>query len=162
MLRQENCQLVISPRPPEGGDVMQKRLFEDDYRVYYDPLQREAPQTQADYLAAEHITVVYEPKRALDLDQWLLSQGVHRHFRVMVPGMAALPAFLRGSQMLATAPSLLHQQLFKGLCHAPVPVPCPKMPMYMIWHKRYHNDSSHRWMRELLSQISRKLPDSQV
>lgn len=157
MLRQENCQLVISPRPPDGGDVMQKRLFEDDYRVYYDPLERDAPQTQTDYLAAEHITVVYEPKRALDLDQWLSGRGVHRQFRVMVPGLAALPAFLRGSQMLATAPCLLHQHLFKGLSHAPVPIACPKMPMYMIWHRRYQDDSAHRWIREGLSQISLKV-----
>jgi hypothetical protein len=87
-------------------DVMQKRLFEDSYRVFYDPSQRDAPQTLADYLAAEHITVVYEPKRALDLDQWLAERGVQRQFKVMVPGMAALPAFVRGSQLLATAPGL--------------------------------------------------------
>ena len=154
MLRQEHCQLVISPRPPEGGDVMQKRLFEDDYRVFYDPTQRAAPQTPEDYLASEHITVVYEPKRALDLDQWLAARGIQRHFRVMVPGLAALPAFVRGSQLLATAPSLLHQHLFNDLRHAPVPIPCPKMPMYMIWHKRYQNDSSHQWLREGLSQIA--------
>jgi DNA-binding transcriptional LysR family regulator len=154
MLRQENCQLVISPRPPEGGDVMQKRLFEDKYRVYYDPVQRQAPQTQADYLAAEHVTVVYEPQRALDLDQWLTGRGVQRKFRVMVPGMAALPAFLRGSQMLTTAPGLLRQHLFKDLGCAPVPIPCPKMPMYMVWHRRYQDDSAHRWMREALSQIA--------
>lgn len=154
MLRQEHCQLVISPRPPEGSDVMQKRLFEDSYRVFFDPSQREAPHTLADYLAAEHITVVYEPKRALDLDQWLAARGVKRQFKVMVPGMAALPAFVRGSQLLATAPSLLEQQLFKDLACAPVPLACPKLPMYMIWHRRYHDDSAHQWLREGLSRIS--------
>ncbi len=29
MLRDEHCQLVITPRPPEGTDILQKRLFED-------------------------------------------------------------------------------------------------------------------------------------
>nr|WP_319566567.1 LysR family transcriptional regulator [uncultured Rhodoferax sp.] len=157
MLRQEHCQLVISPRPPDGGDVMQKRLFEDSYRVFFDPSQRDAPHTLADYLVAEHITVVYEPKRALDLDQWLAGRGVQRQFKVMVPGMAALPAFVRGSQLLATAPGLLQQHLFKDLASAPVPLDCPTMPMYMIWHKRYHNDSAHQWLREGLSQISLKV-----
>jgi len=155
MLRQEHCQLVISPRPPDGGDVMQKRLFEDDYRVFYDPTQRAAPLTRTDYLAAEHASVMYEPGRMLDIDQWLAAKGVQRNFRLMVPGLAALPAFMLGSQMLATAPGLLlHQHLFKGLAHAPVPLDCPKMPMYMIWHKRYHNNSSHQWLREGLIQIS--------
>jgi DNA-binding transcriptional LysR family regulator len=154
MLRREHCQLVISPRPPEGSDVMQKRLFEDEPRVFFDSTQRQAPQTQADYLAAEHITVVYEPSRSLDLDQWLLQRGIQRNFRVMVPGFAGLPAFIRGSQLLATVPSLLQNHLLKDLASAPVPVPCPKMPMYMIWHRRYHDDSAHRWLREQLSQIS--------
>jgi DNA-binding transcriptional LysR family regulator len=157
MLRQEHCQLVISPRPPEGGDVMQKRLFEDSYRVFYDPSQRDAPQTLADYLAGEHITVVYEPKRPLDLDQWLAARGVQRQFKVMVPGMAGLPAFVRGSQLLATAPGLLQQHLFKDLASASVPLDCPKMPMYMIWHRRYQNDSAHQWFREGLSEISLKV-----
>jgi DNA-binding transcriptional LysR family regulator len=156
MLRQEHCQLVISPRPPDGGDVMQKRLFEDSYRVFYDPSQRDAPLTLADYLAAEHITVVYEPKRALDLDQWLTGRGVQRQFKVMVPGMAALPAFVRGSQLPATAPGLLQQHLFKDLASGPVPLDCPKMPLYMIWHRRYQDDSAHQWIREGLSEISLK------
>ena len=154
MLRQENCQLVISPRPPEGGDVMQKRLFEDSYRVFYDPEKRDAPKTLADYLAAEHVTVVYEPKRALDVDQWLLSRGVQRHFRVMVPGLAALSAFVRGSQLLATAPGLLRHHLFKDLGHAAVPMACPNMPMYMIWHRRYQTDSAHQWLRAQLSLVA--------
>ncbi len=158
MLRREHCQLVISPRPPEGGDVLQKRLFEDEPRVFFDPTQRQAPLTQADYLAAEHITVLYEPRRSLDLDQWLLAQGIQRNFRVMVPGFAGLPAFIRGSQLIATAPGLLHNHLLRDLASAPVPVPCPNMPMYMIWHRRYHGDSAHRWLREQLSHISSRLP----
>lgn len=157
MLRQEHCQLVISPRPPDGGDVMQKRLFEDSYRVFYDPTQRSAPQTAADYLAAEHITVVYEQRRALDLDQWLAARGVQRQFKVMVPGFAALPAFVRGSQLLTTAPGLLHQHLFKDLAHAEVPLPCPPMPMYMIWHRRYQNEGAHQWLREQLSQVAERV-----
>lgn len=154
MLRQEHCQLVISPRPPDGGDVMQKRLFEDDYCVYFDASQRDAPRSLAEYLAAQHITVLYEPRRPLDLDQWLSSQGIARNFQVLVPGLAALPAFVRGTQLLATAPSLLHQHLFKDLSQANTPMPCPKMPMYMVWHKRYQDDPSHRWLRSGLGQIS--------
>ena len=31
------------PRPPEGADILQKRLFEDRYRVFFDAGQRAAP-----------------------------------------------------------------------------------------------------------------------
>ncbi|MFZ2386620.1 MAG: LysR family transcriptional regulator [Polaromonas sp.] len=147
MLRLAHCQLVISPRPPEGSDIMQKSLFEDDYRVFYDPRQREAPRTKADYLAAGHITVVHEPRGPLDLDQWLAARGVQRNFRIMVPGFSGLPPFLRGSQLLATAPGLLRNHLMRDLSCVKVPVPCPTLPMYMIWHMRHQHDPAHRWLR---------------
>ena len=153
MLRHDHCQLVISPRPPDGADILQKRLFEDQYRIFYDPSKREAPRTKAEYLAAEHITVVYEPRRPLALDQWLAARGIQRRFCVMVPGFAGLPAFIRGSALLATVPGMLRSELMRGLAHAEVPVPCPTMPMYMIWHKRHQHDPAHRWVRSELDAL---------
>lgn len=153
MLRHEHCQLVISPRPPDGADILQKRLFQDDYCVFFDPTQRAAPKTKAAYLAAEHVTVLYEPRRALDLDQWLAARGVQRRFSVMVPGFAGLPSFIRGSQLLATAPGLLRAHLLRGLGCAKVPVPCPRMPMYMVWHMRHQHDPAHRWLRAELEAV---------
>jgi len=154
MLRNAHCQLVISPRPPDGADILQKRLFEDEYRVFFDPTQRKPPTSRAQYLAAQHITVVYEPRRALDLDQWLAARGVQRNFAVMVPGFAGLPSFIRGSQLLATAPGLLHAHLLRDLGCARVPVACPKMPMYMIWHMRHQHDPAHRWLRAELEAVA--------
>jgi len=150
MLRHDQCQLVISPRPPEGSDIFQKRLFEDRYRVFYDAQVREAPRTKAEYLAADHVTVVYEPQRALDLDNELARRGVLRRFTVLVPGFAGLPPFIRGSRRLATAPGLLQMHLMQGLASAKVPLPCPTLPMYMIWHRRHQDDAAHRWLREQL------------
>ena len=157
MLRQQQCQLVISPRPPEGTDIVQKRLFADRYRVFYDPTVRDAPRNRKDYLAAEHVTVLYAPQRPLDLDQHLLGKGIERRFRVMVPGFAGLPAFIRGTDLLATVPGLMRQHLMRGLAHAEVPVPCPVMPMYMIWHLRHQQDAAHRWLRRQIEEIATPL-----
>jgi DNA-binding transcriptional LysR family regulator len=147
MLRDGLCQAVISPRPPEAADLVQKRLFEDQYAVYFDARQRGAPATRDDYLAAEHVTVVYEPRRALDLDQVLAQQGVQRRFVASVPGFAGVPAFLRGTKRLATAPSLLRGSLMRGLGQCAPPLPCPTMPMYLVWHLRHQADPMHQWLR---------------
>lgn len=153
MLRNDECQLVISPRPPEGSDIVQKRLFEDQYRVFYDATVRDAPQTEADYLAADHATVVYEPRRSLDLDQHLASRGLQRRFTMMVPAFGALPAFLKGTPLLATVPSLLGRHTLAGLASCPPPVSCPTMPMYLIWHARYQQDAAHRWLRAQIEDL---------
>jgi DNA-binding transcriptional LysR family regulator len=157
MLRQEHCQLIISPRSPDGADMMQKRLFADRYRVFYDPAVRGTPTSKKDYLASEHVTVVYTPNRALDLDAHLLKQGLERSFRVQVPSFAGLPAFIWGTPLLATVPGLLHQHLMRGLAHAKVPVPCPEMPMYMIWHLRHQQDPAHRWLRSQIEELAKPL-----
>jgi DNA-binding transcriptional LysR family regulator len=157
MLRQQHCQLIISPRPPEGADILQKRLFADHYRVFYDPAVRDAPATAKDYLAAEHITVVYAPNRPLDLDATLLRQGIERRFAVQVPGFSGLPSFMTGTPLLATVPGLLARHLMRDLASAPVPVPCPEMPMYLIWHQRHQQDPAHQWLRQQLEAIAQPL-----
>ncbi|MFA1236650.1 hypothetical protein, partial [Klebsiella pneumoniae] len=57
MLRDGSCLLAITPRPPDAADVMQRRLFDDRYLVYYDARSRAPPQSLDDYLAAEHVSV---------------------------------------------------------------------------------------------------------
>ncbi|MCB2032122.1 MAG: LysR family transcriptional regulator, partial [Ottowia sp.] len=123
------------------------------YVVFHDPAQRAAPATRADYLAAEHVTVLYEPRRQLDLDQWLAARGVARRFVATVPGMANLAALLRGGPWLATAPSLLARGALHGLAAAPVPLKTPPMPMYMVWHQRHQADPVHRWLRAHLEAV---------
>ena len=150
MLRDGHCQLIISPRPPEVADLMQKRLFEDRYVVFFDAQVRQAPVDRAEYLAAEHVTVVYEPRRALDIDDALAQAGVQRRFVASVPGFAGVAAFVRGSDRLCTAPSLLHEHALRGLAWAEPPLPCPALPMYLIWHARHQADPLHRWLRQTL------------
>ena len=153
MLRDEQCQLVISPRPPDAGDILQKRLFEGEYRIFYDAGCREAPNSLTAYQSADHITVTYDPPRQLDIDHLLASQGIDRRFLVRVPGIAGIAPFLRNSDMLTTLPGLLENSLLKGFASCSLPIDCPPMPMYMIWHMRYRHDQVHCWMRAELEAV---------
>ncbi len=153
MLRDEHCQLLITPRPPGASDIVQVRLFEDRYLVYYDAAAREAPRELADYLHSEHLTVHYEPRHLLDIDRWIAERGHRRRFAVTVPGFAGIGAFLRGSRYLATLPGLLRANLLRGVAVVDVPFECPPMPMYMVWHLRHHADPMHQWLRGELQRI---------
>lgn len=150
LLRDGQCQLLITPRPPDAADLVQKRLFSDRQVVFFDAAVRAAPASLAEYLAAEHVTVVYHPHRQLDLDQVLARQGVQRRFVASVPGFAGVPALLRGSARIATAPSLLQRGLFSGLAIAEPPLPCPPLPMFLVWHVRHQADPLQAWLRRLV------------
>lgn len=158
LLREQGCDLVITPRPPEAADLMQKRLFEDRYVVFFDPARRKAPKTRAEYLAARHVSVRYEDGRSLDVDAWLAERGVARELLATVPGYAGIAALLRGSPWLATGPSLLARGVLRDLASAPLPLATPPMPMYMVWHLRRQHDPAHRWLREAVQAIAQAAP----
>lgn len=153
MLREQHCQLILTPRPPAGTDIMQKRLYEDEYRVFYDAEQRDPPRTLAAFKAADHVTVLYEPRRRLDIDATLEARGIRRRFVAEVPGFAGIGPFLRGSTAVATLPRRLSAHLLRGFAMAKPPVACPPMPMYMVWHLRRQHDPAHRWLREAVEAI---------
>lgn len=152
LLRDGQCQLLITPRPPDAADLVQKRLFSDRWSVFHDAAVRPAPASLDDYLAAEHVTVVYHPHRLLDLDETLARQGVQRRFVASVPGFAGLPALIRGSARIATAPSLLRHGLLRDLAWCAPPLPCPPLPMFLVWHVRHQADPLHGWLRQAVLQ----------
>lgn len=154
LLRSDRCQLGISPRPPEGADILQRRLFDDRYVVFFDPAARQVPRDLADYLAAEHVTVVYEPQRNLDIDDHLKEQGIGRRFAVSVAGFAGIKPFLKDSTYLATLPRRLGANQLAGFAQAETPFACPAMPMYAIWHQRYQHDPMMRWLLDRLYAVA--------
>ncbi len=153
LLRDEGCHLVITPRPPQGSDIVQKRLFEDRHVVFHDPAHGKPPRTQAAWLAAEHVSVLYEGRRGLHFDEWLLSEGLQRPLVATVPGMAALASLVRGGPWLATAPSLLAEGSLRGLGVAELPFAAPPLRMYAVWHMRHQADPVMRWLRGELDAV---------
>ncbi len=153
MLRDRRCELVVSPRLPEGSDIWHEPLLEDRYRVFFDAACRAAPEGMHDYTAADHVTVVYDSDRALDVDRFLASRGVVRRFVASVPDFSGVAPFLRGSQRLATMPSRTAAHQLRDFAQAEVPVPCPPMTIHMIWHGRHHDDPMHRWLRQELRAV---------
>jgi DNA-binding transcriptional LysR family regulator len=155
MLRDNRCDLLITPVPPEGIDIVQKRLLQDHYVCFYDPAVRPAPTSRAQYLAARHITVVYTDNERLDFDRRLGASGVVRDIAISVPNFTGVPAFLRGSELLASMPSLLGNGLMRDFASVRIPIPASAgalaaLPMYMVWHQRFQKDPAHSWLREQL------------
>ncbi len=157
MLREGRCDLIITPRPPEGSDILQRRLLTDHYVCFFDPGRRAAPATLADYLAARHVTVAYEDGRRLEFDEMLQARGLARAVGVAVPNFGGVGAFLSGTDMLASLPSLLRLGALGGFGVAPLPLSAPEVSMYAVWHRRRHDDPAHVWVRDQLEQVATEI-----
>ncbi|MCK1396204.1 LysR family transcriptional regulator [Bradyrhizobium sp. 1] len=159
MLRENRCDLLITPLPPSGIDIVQKRLLSDHYVCYYDPKARAEPAGRGAYLAARHVTVVYTDNERLDFDRRLAANGFHRDIAISVPSFSGVPSFLRGSQMLASMPSLLASSVMRGFAQTRIPLASrartlAELPMFMVWHQRYQKDPTHRWIRAQLETVA--------
>lgn len=163
LLRSGECQLAITPRPPDAADVVQRRLFDDRYLVYYDAAARDAPQTLDAYLAAEHVAVHHETRGRLDIDRVIDERGLSRRFAVTVAGFSGVAPFLRGTPFVATLPGLLRASLLRGFATVAPPFATPPMPMFMLWHQRHQAEPMHQWLRgELLAVVAPALAAAEL
>jgi DNA-binding transcriptional LysR family regulator len=155
LLRARHCDLIVTPRPPEGSDILQKRLLVDHIACFYDRTVRGAPKSLADYTAALHVTVVYEGGRKTRFDEEIESLGVARKVGATVPNFDGIAAFLKGTEMLASAPSLMRLGIMRGFGVAPLPCAISPLPMYIVWHRRHDEDPAQRLLRAELEAAAR-------
>ena len=154
MLRKDLCDLIVSPHAPEATDIMQRGLMADHMVVFYDPAHRQAPESLADYLKADHIGILFGTGEKTALEDALAARGLNRRTAVTVANFSGLPAFLRGTDMLATAPGKMRDQLLKGFSSTPLPFDYKPFTLLMLWHKRHQSDPAHRWIRNQLNSVA--------
>lgn len=159
MLRKDLCDLIISPHAPEATDIMQRGLMADRMVVFYDPDQRQAPDSLADYLKADHIGILFGTGEKTALEGSLSARGLTRKTVVTVSNFSGLPGFLRGTDMLATAPNRMSEHLLRDFATAPLPFEYKPFTMLMLWHKRNQNDPAHRWLRNHVNGVAATMND---
>lgn len=144
LLRQGHCQLLITPFPPEGPDIFQKRLFDDEDCCFYDANSREAPKSPADFMAADYIDVTFK-EEGFGLEK--MSDAYSIKPKITVPNFADTAVYLKKSNMLTIQLSLMKRVHFQQFASVPIPFGV-SLTMYMVWHKREHIDPASQWLRQ--------------
>lgn len=154
MLRKDVCDLIISPHAPEATDIMQRGLMADRMVVFYDPDHRKPPQDTTEYLKADHIALLFATGEKPALETALNARGLTRRNVVTVSNFSGLPEFLRGTDMLATAPERMSNHLLRDFAWVPLPFDFKPFTLLMLWHRRNQNDPAHRWIRNQVNAVA--------
>lgn len=153
-LRDARCQMIVTPLPPDGSDVLQRKLFSGKMTCFFDGAVTAPPATWEDYKARDHLAVRFsgghtslEVMRGVDTNQ--LPPPV-----VTVSNFNAIPAFIKGSPLITTEISLMKLGPLKELDAAPLPFEVEELSVYMVWHERSQNDPAHKWLRRRVEEIA--------
>lgn len=163
LLRADRCDLIVTPLPPAGADILRQQLLVDRWACFYDPAVRRAPRSLAEFARARHVTVVFDPHERLEFDKALQANGLQRTVVVELPNFSGVEAFLRGTPLLATVPSLLRRNQLRELaCDASLFATgalarAAELRMYAAWHQRTRDDPAHAWLRAQLAAVAEEL-----
>lgn len=158
LLREQKCDIAIVGFRPDSTDIMQKPLFDMNTVVFYDPVMRTAPESLQEYLESSHIGLSFLRNFAGGLDDVLRSLGNPRRVDISVPNFSSVASYLRGTDMLASLPSLMRLTEMRDFSFSPLPFSFSSGKMHMIWHQRNQEDGQHKWLRNEMVGVVNSLP----
>lgn len=151
--------LELCPYPPQdASDLVISKICVDHQVTYYDATMREAPNTLEAFLEAEHAILSLSLNEETQIDRSLRAQKLDRTVSYLGPNFTAAAALVRGSTMLATAPSRMAETIFRDFAWINTPVDLEPIDFYMVWHIRNRHSPRHKWFRDLVKSVARDLP----
>ena len=159
LLRNDRCQLMLTPLPPDGPDIFQKRVLISPLMIYYDADQRSPPDSWHAYCQTDHVEVRFADGRSSRAVMRGVDQSQIRPPTVIIPHFNAIPSFVKGSDLISTDTALMKRGPLVALDCAPLPFECEPVAIYMVWHQRSANDPAHRWLRARIEAIAGTLQE---
>jgi DNA-binding transcriptional LysR family regulator len=117
--------------------------------------------SQEQYERLKHVNVLPPGRMRVGLFRALEQRGLRREVAVSVTHFLAVPEMIAVTDYCATLPVLICRRLANDprLKILPAPVDLGTFPVDMAWHVRHRNDPAHRWLRSLVTEVTREIAD---
>ncbi|CAB3785231.1 LysR family transcriptional regulator [Pararobbsia alpina] len=147
--------LAIGANNDFSDSYYQQRLFRQEcvtvFRIDHE-LGR-SPLTLERFRAARHVWVAESTSPYDRIAQLLEKAGIRARAPVEVPGFLAVPLIVAQGELVATVPRKLADSIAAsfGLSFVKPPLKLPLLQTNTFWHRRFHHDTGHRWLRGLIA-----------
>jgi DNA-binding transcriptional LysR family regulator len=118
--------------------------------------------TLEEYVAMKHMLISRTGTRVGVIDEWLAGKGLQRRIALIVPHFLSAPFIVAKTDMLLSLPLRIAEQFVRlaPLRILPVPSDLPVYHLVMVWHPLREKDPAHRWLREQIRAVCRKLDEA--
>ncbi|NNE20710.1 MAG: LysR family transcriptional regulator [Myxococcales bacterium] len=160
--------VLLDPHPFDLGtqvdpELQSKTLFRDSFRCFvrsdHPAFTGRRKLSLKVYSSLNHILVSPGGEGPGVVDRVLDTEGLERRIALRVPHFATALEVIAQSDLVLTAPSSLSKcSTASTLASRPVPLDLPEHAITMIWHPRFTEDPAHRWLRELMNDVTANAP----
>jgi len=156
-LRASRYRLLITPMPPDDPNLVKESLARSRMAVFFDPKIRRPPQSWEQYVASEHVEVQFSDTEASIMALPSIDLSDLEPPRITVPNFGSLAPMITGTNRITTQLDVMKRGLLGNLDVAPLPIETKPVDLFLIWHRREHDDPAHRWFRERIVETSKSI-----
>jgi LysR family transcriptional activator of mexEF-oprN operon len=153
----DEVEIAIGVFPHVQPELLRRELYRDELICVADinnPLLRRGRMDEKSYHASPHVTVAPNLDSGVQLDEIFVAMGLNRRVVATVPHYIAIPALIRGTDLIGHTRLRLVKLLRSSSNLVVFPIPArirvPELSFEEIWHARYEDDPGHRWLRDLI------------
>ena len=157
-IEQGKIDLAIGVFPTMPVDICSEVLFEETFTCLLN--RRSLPVNGVldldSYLARPHLLVSMDGNTQGEVDNVLRTQGLQRRVVVNVPHWGTAPGMIADTDLILTVATRTLDTLSFGDTLVALPPPMTVAPFnyVQVWHQRFSEDPAHRWLRDLVRQVS--------
>lgn len=163
-LERGDAEIALGNLPEAHGNFYSQTMFRHNYVVLASDCHPRIGSglSWKEYAREEHIVVT----SGLDLNleqKTLAPRSINRRVVLTVGGFLSVPWLIQNTELLATVPTRLSQQIARAAQVKQLEMPSPVEPygLQSVWHPRWHRDPGHRWLRETLFNLMQHYPEGQ-
>jgi DNA-binding transcriptional LysR family regulator len=150
--------LAIDAPLIDDPDLEQEPLIRDRYACMLrpdHPFSKRKKLTVDDYLGFSHIHVSSRRQGTGLVDAELTKLGLRRSIQTRVQHYLVAPLIAMRTDLVLTAPLMLLQRYDARILKLPFDL--PGLESHCYWHKSVTGDPAHRWLREQVGRLMRKV-----
>lgn len=156
-LRRNQFDLAIGPYIGQKAtnEIRSITLFNDQFLCFYDPEQSQPIKDLDDYLARQHLSIIFSQNDESFIDAALRRIGKNRSIMLRVPSISEVPSLLKGTNLIVTLPTRVRNNIMRNFQSSTVPLTIPTITYGMFWHAKNDASAKHQWLRNQILETAK-------